>query len=203
MDRNAKILAILATVAVLVAVISAQFVPPMTQPTANEARAALAKTMADVAKRWPDLPHVATKEVAQRLGDDDFLLIDARSDEEFGVSHLAGAVHVLPDTSPEKFLAAHGDKISGKDVMFYCAVGVRSSTLATSLKPVLEQNGAKSVAEMAGGIFAWHNENRPLTSKSGPTNLVHSYDEWWGRMVARQNLKRTAPVERSQPQPAQ
>lgn len=199
MDRNARVLAVLATIAVLVAVVAAQFVPPMQQPTANEARAALTETMNNVAQRWPDLPHTPTETVAKRIGDDDFLLIDARSDEEFGVSHLKGAIHVPPDTSPEAFVALHGDKIAGKDVMFYCAVGVRSSTLATKLEPTLKKRGAKSVAEMAGGIFAWHNEKRPLTSARGETNLVHSYDAWWGRMVARQNLKRTAPVEPPQP----
>lgn len=190
-DPKNRILIVLAAIAAAVALLAMQFTEPAkTPPSAETARAALTETMRDVAKRWPTLPHVATDKVAARLSEDDFLLIDSRSEEEYKVSRVPGAVHVAPDISADAFFARFGDRIQGKDVMFYCSVGVRSSTLASKLAEDLKAKGAKSVAEMAGGIFAWHNEDRPLVNGNGPTDLVHSYDDWWGRLVARQDKTR-------------
>lgn len=162
-------------------------------PTSRGAEAALSKTVHDVAKRWPKLDHVPAKSVADKLGRDDLVLIDARSTDEFAVSHLKGAEYVAPETTAAEFLKRFGDRVAGKDVVFYCAVGVRSSTLATRVASGLKDKGARSVVNMAGGIFAWHNQRRPLVNASGPTESVHSYDQWWGRMVSRPEHIQNAP----------
>ena len=186
-EQKHRILVIVAALAALVAAYAQQ--PGLLADNAlrggDVARAALGKTVKGVTERWPDLAHIKTDAVAAKLGAADLLLIDARSVEEFVVSHIKGAQHVLPDTSAADFRARFGDKIAGKDVVFYCAVGVRSSTLATRVADVLREKGARSVSNMAGGIFAWHNEARPLVDTNGATQSVHSYDRWWGRLVAR------------------
>ncbi len=192
-DRNNKILILATVVAVVGAVVAVQTgVPTFSEAKGGaQARAALAKTMNGVAERWPKLPHIATDAVAAKLDRADLLLIDARSEEEFSVSHILGAEHVLPDTTVANFQSRFGDEITGKDVVFYCAVGVRSSKLATRTASLLKEKGARSVSNMAGGIFAWHNEQRPLVDAKGATQLVHSFDAWWGRLVARPEHSRT------------
>jgi len=182
-----RILVVLAALAALVAVYAQQtgLLADNAPKGGAAARAALGKTVNGVTTRWPDLAHIKTDAVAAKLDSGEFLLIDARSVEEFSVSHIKGAEHVLPDTSAADFQSRFGENISGKDVVFYCAVGVRSSTLATRVADVLKKNGARSVSNMAGGIFAWHNQARPLVDAKGATQSVHSYDKWWGRLVAR------------------
>lgn len=192
-DPKNRLLLVVATVAALVAFVGVQVAPSQKASGPGQAEAALAKTMNDVSQRWPKLAHVDTDSVAQKIGKDDLLLIDARSTDEFSVSHLKGAHHVAPNTTAEQFQSQFGDQIKGKDVVFYCAVGVRSSTLATRVGKVLKANGARSVSNLAGGIFAWHNEKRPLVDANGATQKVHTYDQWWGRMVERKDQARTSP----------
>jgi len=187
LEQKNRVLLVLVAMAALLSVFALQAgLPTLTEAKGGAtARQALAKTMNGVAERWPKLPHIATDAVSKKLGTENLLLIDTRSDEEFSVSHIKGAVHVLPDTSVAAFQSRFGDQISGKDVVFYCAVGVRSSTLATRVAEVMKEKGARSVSNMAGGIFAWHNEERPLVDAKGATQSVHSFDAWWGRLVAR------------------
>lgn len=192
-EQKNRILIVVAAMAALVAVFGLQSgVPTADAPKGGAAaRAALSETMQSVAERWPKLPHIKTDAVAAKAGQDDLLLIDARSKEEFSVSHIKGAVHVEPDTTAAEFKSRFGDQIKDRDVVFYCAVGVRSSTLATRASDILKEKGARSISNMAGGIFAWHNEERPLVDSSGATQSVHSYDAWWGRLVARPEHSRT------------
>lgn len=192
-DAKQRLLVVLAAVAAVVAIFASQFAPPQKPASADEAKAALAETIQGVRQRWPKLDHATTGDVEQKIADGDVILIDARSDDEFKVSHLKNAEHVKPDTSAADFVSRFGDRVQGKDVVFYCAVGVRSSTLATRVAEQLKSKGAKSVTNMAGGIFAWHNQNRPLVDKDGATDKVHSYDEWWGRMVARPEKIKNKP----------
>lgn len=195
-DRKSRLLVVLAAIAALVGLLATQMMPSARDAEGgDQARAALAKTMASVAERWPKLAHISTESVAEKLGSNDQVVFDARSPEEFAVSHLPGAIHVAPDTTAADFIAAHGSKLDGKTVVFYCSVGVRSSTLATRVGPAVANHGGTRVADMAGGIFAWHNEGRPLRDGNGKTDAVHSYDKWWGRLIAEPEKSRTTPKE--------
>ena len=148
----------------------------------------------DVASKWPDLSHLTTADLARRLqGRTDVLLIDVRDAAEFAVSHLDGAVQVSPGIWRSTFMTRYREGLKGKTVVFYCSVGVRSSRLASSLKDELLAAGATAVHNLDGGIFAWHNEARPLVDGKGETVFVHPYDAYWGRLLARRELTRTAP----------
>jgi len=68
----------------------------------------------------------------------------------------------------------------------YCSVGRRSTELAERTKAQLLEKGA-DIVNLQGGIFGWHNENRPLTSAAGVTDFIHPYDEYWKRWVKRKN----------------
>lgn len=135
---------------------------------------------------------------ASRLGDikdgkHDVVVIDVRESEEFGVSHLEGAIRVDPDIWTSAFVSRFGKEAAGKTFVFYCSVGVRSSKLAGRVQSKLKELGAAGVYNLEGGIFRWHNENRQLVNGAGETQFVHKYDDSWGRLVARQDLAVTQP----------
>lgn len=148
----------------------------------------MAPTIADVKAKWPGLKHATPADVQALIDKGEAVLFDVRSPEEYGVSHLPGAVLVDPAMTRGAFLSTYGDKVKGKTPVFYCAVGVRSSKLT-------ERIGAEALAvagavgqpvTMAGGIFQWNWESRPLVDASGPTDQVHGYDAKWGRLVRAQ-----------------
>jgi len=111
------------------------------------------------------------REFAAATGSSNLVLIDARPQVEFAVSHLRGAVRMTPD-----LLA----KLS-KDtpIVVYCSVGYRSAELAQRL----DSQGYKQVRNLEGSIFEWANEGRPVYSGKEQVHKVHPYDSEWGRLL--------------------
>ena len=95
---------------------------------------------------------------------------------------------VDPDANDAEVLKAIGSAAEGRDIIFYCSVGVRSTILAQRVHAALAKNGAGAIANLSGGIFAWHNAGRRLVGMDGKTtDLVHPFDGEWGRLVKRQD----------------
>ncbi len=153
----------------------------------------LQATIADVARRWPNIEHISPADLKQILSTRAAVVFDVRTPEEHAVSHLPGAIHVEPDMGAAAFLERYGKQVKGKTVVFYCSVGVRSSRFAERVAQGLKARGATAVDDLAGGIFAWHGEGRALVDAKGPTDFVHPYDASWGRLLARPQLARTVP----------
>jgi len=149
----------------------------------------LGTVQADIVEDYPAVRHMEGAALTARAPD--ALLFDVREADEFAVSHLAGARRLDPDMDAEDFIAEFGALIAGRDVVFYCSVGVRSARMAARLANALAP--AQSVWNLEGGIFAWHNAARPLRNAGGPTDFVHPYNRSWGRLVDRTSLTRTAP----------
>jgi len=119
------------------------------------------------------------------------VVFDVREAEEFAVSHLKGAVQIDPDMSPGEFTERFKNLTYGKTVVFYCSVGWRSSDFANRVNFALQQQGASKSYNLTGGLFQWHNENRPLTSRhSTDTNAIHPYDSHWGQLIDDQSAIR-------------
>jgi rhodanese-related sulfurtransferase len=157
------------------------------------APATLQATIEDVARRWPQIGHIKTAQLAALIAAGKVVLFDVRSPAEYAVSRLPGAISVAPDMPTADFLDRYGGAVSGKTAVFYCSVGVRSSKLAERVAAGLKARGAVGVDDLAGGIFAWHGERRALVDGNGPTDFVHPYDSTWGRLLARPQLARTKP----------
>jgi len=153
----------------------------------------LQSTIEDVARRWPDIGHIAPARLAALMADGQAVLFDVRTPAEYRVSRLPGAVRVEPGMRAAAFLDRYGDTVEGKTAVFYCSVGVRSSRLAERVAKALKARGATAVDDLAGGIFAWHGEARALVDAVGPTDFVHPYDASWGRLLGRPGLARTEP----------
>jgi len=106
--------------------------------------------------------------------------------------HDPSLILPLIDDDIEFFSPAIFAPKRGKTVVFYCSVGERSSRMATHVRDVAREAGAKEIYNLSGGIFAWHNDRLPLVSAPGrPTEFVHPFDATWGRLVDRQSLTRT------------
>jgi rhodanese-related sulfurtransferase len=121
------------------------------------------------------------------------VILDVRSEQEFAVSHIAGAQRVDPGLSAAQFKAMLGAQIAGKTIVVYCSVGQRSSTLANRIEDVAKQSGAHGVYNLQGGIFRWHNENRPLIGPAGATDEVHPYSASAARLIERKDGIAYAP----------
>ena len=83
---------------------------------------------------FPNVPSITTDSLATRLANSSAsqpLLLDARSSEEFAVSHLPGAHRVDPEASTFPSL----DSLDrDTPIVVYCSVGYRSSRIAKRLR---------------------------------------------------------------------
>lgn len=148
---------------------------------------------AQVQRDYDGVAHLSSGSFAEKLKRGNILLIDVREGAEYAVSHIAGAERADPGMWRSTFMKAFGEKVRGKTVVFYCSVGVRSSRLAASVQAALKEKGAQAVYNLDGGVFGWHNENRPLVNAAGKTKFVHPFDKKWGTLVTRQELTRISP----------
>jgi rhodanese-related sulfurtransferase len=134
-----------------------------------------------IASDFPDVATVSTDSLAERLSDDSAprpVLLDARSPEEYAVSHLPGAHRVDPaaDAHPSLDTLA-----ADTPLVVYCSVGYRSAGVAQALR----DQGFTNVANLKGSIFRWANEGRPVyRDDDRRVAAVHPYDATWGRLLA-------------------
>lgn len=144
----------------------------------------LAELETSLARDYAAIGHMTPQELAARLAaGEDIILLDARAKKEYAVGHIPGAIRVSPKASGREVARLLGDRANGATIVVYCSVGVRSSILADRSAPALQAAGAASVWNLRGGVFAWHNEARPLADANGPTPYVHPYDAGWGALL--------------------
>lgn len=104
------------------------------------------------------------------------LLVDARPEDQYAVSHLAGAVRLDPAT-PDLAVLAHVAR--DQPVVVYDATG----TIGAAMAVALTQAGFSRVSNLEGGLFRWANEGYPLLTDSGPATKVAPLSWGWGRLL--------------------
>jgi rhodanese-related sulfurtransferase len=105
------------------------------------------------------------------------VVLDARSPAEYTLSHLRGAARIDPREPSLKSVAAFP---RDTPVVVYCRVGYRSARVASWLR----RQGFRTVYDLAGGLFAWADEGRPLAADGRPATQVHPYSTSWGKLLA-------------------
>ena len=90
---------------------------------------------------------------AKKLSDDGAVLLDVREANEYEAGHAPHAIHIPYEQLEHRL----GELPRGRDVVVYCASGVRSS-LAASL---LDRRDVP-VANMRGGFNAWAGADLPI-----------------------------------------
>lgn len=145
---------------------------------------------ADIRARWPTVAQLSTDHFAAMLAaGDHVLIIDVGQPVEFAVSHVPGAIN-LPEGSPRLAETIH-EHAQADAIVLYCSVGWRSTRVAAGLGP---QVADAPVFSLAGSIFAWANEGRPLAGPDGRSaRMVHPYDGEWGSLL---DPKLRSPLDR-------
>jgi rhodanese-related sulfurtransferase len=136
-----------------------------------------------IAARFPSVSWVDADTLARWMGDDadgTLMLLDARTKEEYAVSHLRHATWVGPDGTELLESSLPDDAV----VVVYCSVGYRSAAVAKKLR----KRGAAPVYNLTGGIFGWANAGRPLFRDDTRVEEVHPYSEAW-RWLVREDLR--------------
>ena len=142
---------------------------------------------------FPTVSHIEASSIETAL--DRYVIFDVREREEYAVSAIRGAIQIDPDISQSEFKTLYGDMIKDKNVLVYCSVGFRSSHLASRLGKNADDLGLKSIQNLEGGLFGWHNENRPVYNQDQETDLIHPYDAQWGQLVQREALRSYSPSQ--------
>lgn len=131
--------------------------------------------IAKVRTEFPQVRQMSTTELAA-LDQASVLLIDTRTVDEYGVSHLRGAVHA---DSVEAVQGVINNARPGQRVVLYCSVGYRSAKLADNLR----RAGRSEIWNLEGSIFAWANEGRTVVRGAAEVREVHPYNNRWGALL--------------------
>lgn len=142
---------------------------------------ALSEFHTGLEKRYPDVRHMPANELAN-FDNNSIVLFDVREKSEFDTSRLKSAVRIAPNIDAEQLLERFEDIMHDKTVVFYCSVGERSSKLAEAVAKLVEPDKF-NIVNLEGGIFKWHNEQRPVFNSQGLTTNIHPFNAYWGRLL--------------------
>lgn len=102
---------------------------------------------------------VSPSEAVVIMNDDQTIVVDVREPPEFAEGHIEGARNIPLGKLDERVGELESHK--NKPIVVNCQAGTRS--LAAGKK--LTKLGFTQVYEMKGGIFAWKDQNLPMTKK--------------------------------------
>lgn len=131
------------------------------------------------AKRFPELHWVDGASLAQWRVDSSRpppVILDARTETEYAVSHLADAARIDPY---RPLLRPLRNQPTTVPIVVYSSVGYRSARVAEWLRG----QGYTDVQNLEGGIFRWVNDGRPIFRLGAPTEEVHPYQPRWGLLL--------------------
>ncbi|MBM3478179.1 MAG: rhodanese-like domain-containing protein [Alphaproteobacteria bacterium] len=154
----------------------------------TDPRVSLADVEREVARRHP-VPDIAPAALAPMLAGGKVVLFDVRTEEEFAAGHLPGAIRVEPGMEAGEFLGLHRDRLGVAPVVFYCAVGVRSSQMMMRTLERIAPHATGGIYNLRGGIFRWTADGRALV-RGDAQGEAHPFDANWGQLLSRST---TAP----------
>lgn len=103
----------------------------------------------------PGIEYISTEEVYEIINsDEDHMILDVRTPDEFNEGHLEDAVLIPVDE-----LEGRLDELpTDRPIIVHCKSGVRSNTAAI----ILIDNGFTMVFDMGGGILDWIDKGYPV-----------------------------------------
>jgi len=122
------------------------------------------------------------------------VLLDARTPEEYAVSHLQDAVRIDPYKPSLRPLRGFPKDTA---IVLYSSVGYRGARVAA----FLARQGYTQVHNLEGGQFRWANAGRPVFRHDRPTTEVHPYNPTWGLLLESQYRIEAPPVEKQSAAP--
>ena len=97
---------------------------------------------------------------ARGARESDAVLVDVRSDEEWQIARIPGALHIPMSQVEERLPELVEDRT--RPIITYCATGNRSLRIL----PTLDELGYEDAVSMSGGIVAWQELGFPVESES-------------------------------------
>ena len=128
---------------------------------------------------FPNVKSVNISQFRQWLNEQSALIplvLDARSQEEYAVSHLKSAQLIEVNNSD---IAVLPEVPLNTSIVVYCSVGYRSAKVVQQL----QQAGYQNVFNLSGGIFEWTNQGKPIFREKHPVEIVHPYNFLWGKLL--------------------
>lgn len=95
---------------------------------------------------FASIPQVSAEQAAEKLAR--WLVLDVRTHSEWNAGHIAGARHIMLGDLPARLAEVPRDPAT----LIVCGSGYRSSIAAS----LLQRNGFRNLASMAGGMTAWN-----------------------------------------------
>ena len=131
--------------------------------------------------KFPDVDWIVTRDLARWMEErasPQPVLLDARSEAEFDVSHLPGA-HRIDPYRPTLNSVARFPRDT--PIVVYSSAGYRGALVASWLG----KQGYPRVQNLGSSLFQWVNEGRPIFRGDRPAAVVHPYDRQWGLLLER------------------
>jgi rhodanese-related sulfurtransferase len=108
------------------------------------------------------------------------ILLDAREEKEYNVSHLKEAICVGSDDFDLNETLAKLPEDKNAKIVVYCSLGIRSEIVAHQLI----QKGYTNVYNLYGGIFEWKNADFQVIDTLGnATEKVHTFNKSWSKWL--------------------
>jgi rhodanese-related sulfurtransferase len=126
--------------------------------------------------KFPEVNWIVTRDLARWREDParpQPVLLDARTEAEYEVSHLQGARRIDPYRPS---LAGLTRFPKDTPIVVYSAAGYRGARVASWLGKA----GYRNVQNLGSSLFQWANEGRPIFQGGRRAEVVHPYDGWWG-----------------------
>tara|TARA_R110002126_G_C10490437_1_gene503720 strand:+ start:27853 stop:28344 length:492 start_codon:yes stop_codon:yes gene_type:complete len=125
-----------------------------------------------------NVPYMSVETLA--LPKTNAILLDAREQKEFEVSHLENAICVGYDKFKLKETQARLPEDKNAKIVVYCSLGIRSETVAHKLI----EAGYTNVYNLYGGIFEWKNANfKVIDTLGNATEKVHTFNKDWSKWL--------------------
>lgn len=123
------------------------------------------------------IPYIYVDELESKLeNNEDLILLDSRSYEEYKVSHLKDANWI---GYKDFELSKVKNVCKNTEIIIYCSVGVRSEKIGENLKTL----GYMNIKNLYGGIFLWYNKGLPIYKDGEQTEKIHAYNRKWSRFI--------------------
>ena len=111
---------------------------------------------------YDGVTHISAQELAEKLKNPNAVLIDIRRQDEVDRGYIAGAVHI-PITGIMKDISLLDEHV-GKDLIFYCHVGVRVNILTDFLQKI-DHPSKDKLYHLKGDMRAWRAEGNEVLIK--------------------------------------
>lgn len=127
-----------------------------------------------------NVPYISVNTLA--LPNTKAILLDAREEKEYKVSHIKEAICVGYDDFKLKETLKKLPKEKDIKIVVYCSIGIRSETIAYQLI----KEGYTNVYNLYGGIFEWKNNNFQVIDTLGNyTDKIHTFDSDWSKWLTK------------------